>query len=267
MANPAKAAQRVASLSRAGIHNRATEQLWHDLSIFEETTGKELGGSTGLLPPKNLTENERVVYDAIIEQFLEDPTSTVKGVRTEFKKVQKVREEARRQYLESKISANTKNQELVQKSVDRLMDQWKKENEKRIANFSKSDMAKDVDIYERMQKEVAIKEMIGSEQYKNMWTLSQAQNIKYEDMLEALYQVTVASEEDSISISELLGSPDIGSSLSRPGAKLTDSRSISLITGENDYMNDIEAPTDWQSTAQLEDDVLRYLKEVMEVSR
>ena len=291
MSLSAKAAQRFKSLAKAGVDNKARNLLEHNLKLFAKSVDKPLTGnityfkrdekgnivtderygepiveSMSLGKPKGLTSTEVTVYDSIINEFLEDPTSTVKGIRSEFKKVQELREKARREYLESKISANTKNQELIQKSVDRLMEQWRKENEKRIKGFSVSDMAKDVDVYERMQKEVAIKEMIGSEQYKNMWTLSEAQNIKYEDMLEALYQVTVNPNEGNISITDLLKG-DVGSSLSNPGSKLLDNRAVQLITGENDYMKDIESPTDWQSTAQLEDEVLRYLKEVMEVSR
>lgn len=293
MSLSAKLAQRYRSLANAGIRNRAMEQLEHNLKIFRQEVGKPLAGEisynkrnakgkviidrkTGqpkkeyksLGMPKGLTPEQQFTYESIVLDFLEDPSSSRRAINKQFNEVQKLREAARRTYLERKIATATRDPKVLQDSVDKLMEKWKIANEKRIKNFSAQQKSEDVDIYNRMQKEVAIKEIIGSDQYQDMWTLAKVNKIGYHDMLEALYAVTVPGAGGDVSITELLNPNEVKTiNGTMPGGTLLDNESISIITGENDSLKDIQPPEEWTQTAQLEDAVLNYLYNVMEVNR
>lgn len=293
MSLSAKLAQRYRSLANAGIRNRAMEQLEHNLKIFRQEVGRPLSGEisynkrnakgkvmidrkTGqpkkeyksLGMPKGLTPEQQFTYESIVLDFLEDPSSSRRAINKQFNEVQKLREAARRTYLERKIATATRDPKVLQDSVDKLMEKWKIANEKRIKNFSDQQKSEDVDIYNRMQKEVAIKEIIGSDQYQDMWTFAKVNKIGYKDMLEALYAVTVPGAGGDVSITELLNPNEVKTiNGTMPGGTLLDNESISIITGENDSLKDIQPPEEWTQTAQLEDAVKNYLYNVMEVNR
>lgn len=293
MSLSAKLAQRYRSLANAGIRNRAMEQLEHNLKIFRQEVGRPLSGEisynkrntkgkviidrkTGqpkkeyksLGMPKGLTPEQQFTYESIVLDFLEDPSSSRRAINKQFNEVQKLREAARRTYLEKKIATATRDPKVLQDSVDKLMEKWKIANENRIKNFSDQQKSEDVDIYNRMQKEVAIKEIIGSDQYQDMWTFAKVNEIGYKDMLEALYAVTVPGAGGDVSITELLNPNEVKTiNGTMPGGTLLDNESISIITGENDSLKDIQPPEEWTQTAQLEDAVKNYLYNVMEVNR
>lgn len=293
MSLSAKLAQRYRSLANAGIKNRAMEQLEHNLKIFRQEVGKPLAGEisynkrnakgkviydkrTGkpkknyisLGMPRGLSEEQQAIYEVIVQEFLDDPTSTRKSINKEFNKVQELRENARRNYIEKKLAKATSDEEVKRNAIDKVMMKWQEQNKKRIKGFTEQQKAEDIDIFNRMEKEVAIKETIGSDQYQNMWTMAKNENVDYKDMIEALYAVTVQGSGQDISVSEALTEKDMEVlSNTEAGGTLLDNENIAIITGENDYLTDITPPEDWTNTAQLEDSVRDYLYRVMEVNR
>lgn len=293
MSLSAKLAQRYRSLANAGIKNRAMEQLEHNLKIFRQEVGKPLAGEisynkrnakgkviydkrTGkpkknyisLGMPRGLSEEQQAIYEVIVQEFLDDPTSTRKSINKEFNKVQELRENARRNYIEKKLAKATSDEEVKRNAIDKVMMKWQEQNKKRIKGFTEQQKAEDIDIFNRMEKEVAIKETIGSDQYQNMWTMAKNENVDYKDMIEALYAVTVQGSGQDISVSEALTEKDMEVlSNTEAGGTLLDNENIAIITGENDYLTDITPPEDWNNTAQLEDSVRDYLYRVMEVNR
>lgn len=165
MTKTQQASNRLRSLYNKGIHNRATDQLEHNLELFEQNTGITLGGKYGMTAPRGTSPEMKTVLDAIINDFLDDPSTTLDGIKESFKN------------LPSGLKQSGK-------------------------KYSIAEQARAIDIAERMRKEQAIKNTIGSDQYRFMWSIAKEQGFSTADMLDAMY--SVATGEIDISIEQLV---------------------------------------------------------------
>lgn len=200
MTKAQQASTRLRSLYNKGVHNRATDQLEHNLELFEDNTGITLGGKYGMTAPKNTPPELKTVLNAIIDDFLNDSTTTLDSIKNEFKK------------LPSGLKQSGK-------------------------KYSVAEQARALDIAERMKKEQAIKQSIGSEQYRFMWSVAKEQGFTTADMIDAMY--SVATGEISVSIEQLV----LGEGL----------------TNDDEY--------DYFDPNSFEDATIDYLLNVMEVRR
>lgn len=165
MTNAQQASNRLRSLYGHGVHNRATDELEHNLETWENLTGKTLGGKYGMSAPRGTTAEEKFALDAIIENFLSDNTSTLQGIKESFKNVPSGMKKSGKKY-------------------------------------SVGEQARALDIAERMQKEQAIKQAIGSNQYRFMWSVAKEQGFSTADMIDAMY--SVATGDISVSVEQLV---------------------------------------------------------------
>lgn len=202
MRTPAQiASSRLSDLYNKGVHNRATYQLEHDLDLWEQATGKTLGGKYGMTAPRNATPEEKFALDAIINNFNEDNSTTLQGIKEQFKN------------MPSGMKTSGK-------------------------KYSVGEMAHALDVAERMRKEQAIKQSIGSDQYKFMWSVAKEQGFKTSDMLDAMYDIVTG--DISVPVEQLI----LGEG---------------LLFNDSDYYY-----TDENS---FEDATINYLLNVMEVRR
>lgn len=159
------ASKRLSSLYNKGVHNRATDQLEHNLDLFEKNTGITLGGKYGMTAPRNTPPEYKAVLNAIIDDFLNDDTTTLSGIKEQFKQ------------LPSGLKQSGK-------------------------KYSVGEQARAIDIADRLKKEQAIKNAIGSEQYRFMWSVAKEQGFTTADMIDAMY--SVATGDISVSIEQLV---------------------------------------------------------------
>lgn len=153
------ASKRIGALSSHGVKNRAMTELSHELDLWEKHTGKKLTGTHEgyeMTAPKGTTKREKDLLNSIIDTFLNDETSTLKGIKEQFKQ----------------LPSGTK---------------------KSGKKYSLGEQAKSLDIAERMRKEQVVKNTVGSKQYHYMWNIykdNYKKDYDYSEYLEAMYAVT-----------------------------------------------------------------------------
>lgn len=146
--------RRLNTLSNKGIKNRARVELEHNLNLFEEHTGKKVttenkNGQLSIKTPKNLSQDERETFNAILDSFLNDPTSTLSGIKQEFKNVPSGLKQSGTKYTEQQKA------ELIDKS-------------------------------QRIVKEHAIEKMYASDVLQKVWEVVDANDWNTTDVLNAM---------------------------------------------------------------------------------
>lgn len=171
----AQASLRLKSMYNNNIVNRARFEFEHNLELFEEHTGQKVferdenGMVTKLKTPRTLDENERFVFDAILNEFLNDPQTTKKGINEQFKNVPSGLKQSGKTY-------NT------------------------------SEKAELIDKMERIKLEHTIKRLYASGEQQRIWTLAKDNNWNTTDVLNAMLEVgRMIDENDTQTKFESIG--------------------------------------------------------------